>query len=63
VIKLICRTAPEAGPAPSQSQSMPRLLQQRLEPASRRARLMFSEYGVAVDLEDFKPWTRDPHLL
>ena len=42
---------------------MPRLLQHRLDPASRRARLMFSEYGVAGDLEDIKPWTRDPHLL
>ena len=42
---------------------MPRLLQHRLDPASRLARLMFSEYGVAVDLEDIKPWTRDPHLL
>ena len=24
---------------------------------------MFAEYGVAVDLEDVKPWARDPHLL
>ena len=24
---------------------------------------MFAEYGVAVDLEDIKPWVRDPHLL
>ena len=42
---------------------MPRLLNHRLDPASRLARLMFAEYGVAVDLEDVKPWARDPHLL
>lgn len=24
---------------------------------------MFAEYGVGVDLEDVKPWARDPHLL
>ena len=42
---------------------MPRLLHHRLDPASRLARLMFAEYGVAVDLEDVKPWARDPHLL
>lgn len=42
---------------------MPRLLQHRLDPASRLARLMFAEYGVPVELEDIKPWTRDPGLL
>ena len=42
---------------------MPRLLQHRLDPASRLARLMFAEYGVAVELEDIKPWARDPKLL
>ena len=42
---------------------MPRLLHHRLDPASRLARLMFAEYGVAADLEDVKPWARDPHLL
>lgn len=42
---------------------MPRLLQHRLDPASRLARLMFAEYGIAVELEDIKPWTRDPKLL
>lgn len=42
---------------------MPRLLQHRLDPASRLARLMFAEYGVPIDLEDIKPWTREPHLL
>jgi len=24
---------------------------------------MFAEYGIAIDLEDIKPWTRDPHVL
>jgi glutathione S-transferase len=42
---------------------MPKLLQHRLDPASRLARLMFAEYGIAVDLEDIKPWTREPQLL
>jgi len=42
---------------------MPRLLQHRLDPASRLARLMFAEYGIAADLEDIKPWTREPHFL
>lgn len=42
---------------------MPTLLQHRLDPASRLARLMFAEYGVAIELEDIKPWTREPHLL
>lgn len=42
---------------------MPRLLHHRLDPASRLARLMFAEYGVALDLEDIKPGARDPHLL
>lgn len=42
---------------------MPRLLQHRLDPASRLARLMFAEYGVAVELEDTKPWMRETHLL
>lgn len=42
---------------------MPRLLQHRLDPASRVARLMFAEYGVPIDLEDIKPWTREPQLL
>jgi glutathione S-transferase len=39
------------------------LLQHRLDPSSRLARLMFAEYGVGIDLEDIKPWTRDPALL
>ena len=42
---------------------MPRLLQHRLDPASRLARLMFAEYGIAADLDDIKPWARDAHLL
>jgi glutathione S-transferase len=42
---------------------MPRLLQHRLDPASRLARLMFAEYGTEVTLEDIKPWTRDPAIL
>lgn len=42
---------------------MPRLLQHRLDPASRLARLMFAEYGVPVDLEEVKPWLREPHIL
>src|SRR5688572_21387001 len=42
---------------------MPRLLQHRLDPSSRLARLMFAEYGVGIDLEDIKPWTRDAALL
>ncbi|HEX4298111.1 MAG TPA: glutathione S-transferase family protein [Devosia sp.] len=42
---------------------MPRLLQHRLDPGSRLARLMFAEYGIAHELEDIKPWSRDPHLL
>ena len=42
---------------------MPRLLQHRLDPASRLARLMFSEYGIAIELEDVRPWRRDPHIL
>ncbi len=42
---------------------MPRLLQHRLDPASRLARLMFAEYGVPVELEDTKPWMREAQLL
>ena len=42
---------------------MPRMLQHRLDPASRLARLMCAEYGVPLDLEDIKPWLRDPALL
>lgn len=43
--------------------TMPRLLQHQLDPASRLVRLIAAEYGVALDLEDIRPWTRDPQLL
>jgi glutathione S-transferase len=42
---------------------MPRLLQYRLDPASRLVRLMCAEYGVALELEDVKPWNREQGLL
>jgi glutathione S-transferase len=42
---------------------MPRLLQHRLDPASRLARLMCAEYGVPLDLEEVKPWLREPRIL
>jgi glutathione S-transferase len=42
---------------------MPTLLQHRLDPASRLARLMFAEYGITAELEDIKPWAREPQLL
>lgn len=42
---------------------MPRLMHHPLDPASRLARLMFSEYGIALELEEIKPWVRDPALL
>lgn len=42
---------------------MPRLLHHRLDPASRLVRLIFAEYGVSVDLDDIKPWLREPALL
>lgn len=42
---------------------MPRLLQHRLDPAARLARLMLAEYGVPVDLEDVKPWLREERIL
>jgi glutathione S-transferase len=42
---------------------MPRLLIHRLDPASRLMRLMCAEYGVALELEDVKPWARDPGFL
>ncbi len=42
---------------------MPRLLQHRLDPASRLIRLICAEYGVPLDLDDMKPWARDPALL
>lgn len=42
---------------------MPRLLHHPLDPASRLARLMFAEYGVPIELQEIKPWVRDPGLL
>lgn len=42
---------------------MPRLLHHPLDPSSRLARLMFAEYGVSVDLDEFRPWTRTPEIL
>jgi glutathione S-transferase len=39
------------------------LLQYRLDPASRLVRLMCAEYGVALELEDIRPWNRDAGLL
>ncbi|HHY49316.1 MAG TPA: glutathione S-transferase family protein [Alphaproteobacteria bacterium] len=42
---------------------MPRLLQHRLDPASRLARLMCAEYGVPLELHDVKPWLRDESFL
>lgn len=42
---------------------MPKLLHHRLDPASRLIRLMLAEYGIAVELEDIRPWAREPRLL
>ena len=42
---------------------MPRLLHHPLDPASRLARLMLAEYGVPIDLEETRPWLREPALL
>ena len=42
---------------------MPRLLHHPLDPGSRLARLMFAEYGVPIDLDEVKPWKREPAFL
>ena len=42
---------------------MPKLLQHRLDPASRLARLMCAEYGVPLTLEETRPWLRDDEFL
>lgn len=42
---------------------MPRLLHHPLDPGSRLARLMLAEYGVPIDLDEIKPWKRDPAFL
>jgi len=44
------------------SKTMPRLLHHRLDPASRLARLMLAEYGIAVELDDIKLWSGDERL-
>lgn len=40
----------------------PTLLQHRLDPASRFARLLLAEYGFEVDLVDVSHWKRDDRL-
>jgi glutathione S-transferase len=42
---------------------MSRLLHHPLDPAARLARLMFAEYGVTVQLEEVRPWAREPGFL
>ena len=42
---------------------MPSLLQHRLDPAARLVRLVCGEYGVALTLEDVRPWQRDERFL
>lgn len=42
---------------------MPSLVHYPLDPASRLIRLMCSEYGVPLDLEETKPWLREEVLL
>jgi len=42
---------------------MPSLLHHPLDPSSRLVRLMCAEYGVALDMEEIKPWLREPELL
>lgn len=42
---------------------MPTLLHHPLDPSSRLARLMCAEYGVPLDVEEIKPWLREPGLL
>ena len=42
---------------------MPTLVHYPLDPASRLIRLMCAEYGVPLDVEEIKPWLREPHLL
>ncbi|AKR57970.1 glutathione S-transferase [Youhaiella tibetensis] len=42
---------------------MARLLHHPLDPSARLARLMLAEYGVPVDLEEIKPWLRQPEFL
>lgn len=42
---------------------MPSLLHHPLDPSSRLVRLMCAEYGVPLDMEEIKPWQREPELL
>ncbi len=42
---------------------MPTLLHYPLDPSCRLARLMLAEYSVPADLEEIKPWLREPALL
>jgi len=42
---------------------MPSLLHHPLDPSSRLVRLMCAEYGVPLDMQEIKPWLRDPTLL
>ncbi len=42
---------------------MPTLVHYPLDPASRLIRLMCAEYGVPLDVQEIKPWLRDPTLL
>ncbi|KKB11521.1 hypothetical protein VE25_12525 [Devosia geojensis] len=42
---------------------MPTLLHHPLDPSTRMVRLMLAEYGVPVDLEEIKPWLREPDFL
>jgi glutathione S-transferase len=42
---------------------MPSLIHHPLDPASRLIRLMCAEYGVPLDMEEIKPWLRDPGFL
>jgi len=42
---------------------MPSLIHHPLDPSSRLVRLMCAEYGVPLDMEEIKPWLREPELL
>ena len=42
---------------------MPTLVHYPLDPASRLIRLMCAEYGVPLDVEEIRPWLREPQLL
>jgi len=42
---------------------MPRIFHHQLDPASRLVRLMFSEYGVPLELVEIRPWLREAQFL